>query len=314
MRWLFVLLIVLAPVSGARALLAPKLVTPETVTDSKAGEWKRPVLLGSWNLQWFPGKNPKNVTAGDEAGQVAGARSVLRLAHPDIFFTCEIRSLEALGRLAPEYPNRACTLIPRPPEENPELPNQGLALASRYAWKEIWALDFSALPDTPDRPHRGILGVEFAWNPGHRLTLYGVHLKSNRGSAESSRWRRERAVDYLFWDWQRRKLDPARDCIIIAGDFNTSVINPVFEKEQSLRRLLQSGFVDAAEGLPEAERVTVPARSGYVYPAVDFDHILVSAALKKELGGKVPGVRILPTSTSISDHRPLFFKLDMKRP
>ena len=147
---------------------------------------------------------------------------------------------------------------------------------------------------------------------GHKLTLYGVHLKSNRGGADSSRLRRERAVDYLFWDWKRRGLDPSVEYILIMGDFNTSVLNPVFEKEQTLRRLMKAGFKDAAEGLPVSACFTVPTRPGGRFPPVDFDHILVSSPLAHALRDKPPWIKILPTSSAISDHYPLFITIDTR--
>ncbi|MDR1305216.1 MAG: endonuclease/exonuclease/phosphatase family protein [Verrucomicrobiales bacterium] len=298
-------------VCHAWALLPPRIVVPPNETGpAAAADRDRPVIIGCWNLEWFPGRDPRGTDPRRAREQVAGVRQVLAAQRPAVLFACEVRGLAELRHFKRDYPFRACTEFPRPAGDEQSLPNQGLAILSRRPWTEIWALDFSGLPAAPNRPARGLLGVKFAPRGRPPLTLYGVHLKSNFGDPAANRAKRAAAIDYLEWDWQRRGLDPARDRIVILGDFNSSVHDPVFARDQTLRRLFALGFTDAADGLPADRRVTIPA-SGEGYPDNDFDHILVSPALRALTVTPPPWVTIVPVPFTVSDHYPLFLDADV---
>ena len=83
---------------------------------------------------------------------------------------------------------------------------------------------------------------------------------------------------------------------VVAGDFNTALEDPRFAEEGTLRILLDAGFRDAFEGIPESERPTLPAND--FYPAATFDHILVR-------GLPPPLARSVGADIRTSDHRPL---------
>ena len=148
------------------------------------------------------------------------------------------------------------------------------------------------------------------------MTVYTVHLKSNRGGREASALRRERAMEYLRKDWEKRGLDPQKDRILIGGDFNCSLRNPEFAEEKTIRGLLQEGWVSAAAEIPWPEAATVKPDPEGKFPAADFDYILISpgwaALLRTEAprgrsyagfkagvvqGGKIP-----------SDHYPVWIR------
>jgi endonuclease/exonuclease/phosphatase family metal-dependent hydrolase len=293
----------------AWALLPPKIVIPPNNIQKNAANSHAPVTIGCWNMEWFPGRNPHHPNEHYTQIQINGVKDILNQQNPTIFFACEIRSLDALKKLQLDYPYLACTNFPRPADDPVKLPNQGLAVLSRYPWQEIWALDFSDLPPALNRPPRGILGVKLTLPNNQTLTIYCVHLKSNLGDPTANRAKRESAIDYLEWDWQRRGLDPSRDHLIILGDFNTSVYDPTFTQEQTLRRLLKLGFHDAADGMTEDQRITIPA-DNKGYPDNDFDHILLSKSLCSQLASKPPWVKIVHVPFTISDHYPLFMNTD----
>jgi endonuclease/exonuclease/phosphatase family metal-dependent hydrolase len=282
----------LAASAGVRVVEVP---VPEPVRALPDGE----VRVAAWNVQWFPGGHPTRATKPGTERQVAAAAAEVAAVNPDIFLAFEIREVAALKRLVPSRKFYTCTSIPRPPDENPDLPNQGLALASRVPPRACWVLDFSGLPQTPDRPVRGILGAEFAASAG-RLVVYGVHLKSNRGDPRTNRLRRERAVEALMADWVARGLDPQRDRILVMGDFNTSPEDPQFEGERTLKLLESSGFIRASQGRPRHEGFTVSGSGGF--PPNDFDHILVSPALALRMDGPPPWGQVRPFVPAASDH------------
>jgi endonuclease/exonuclease/phosphatase family metal-dependent hydrolase len=291
----------------AFALVPPKISTPETAVpqDTATVEAGSAFVLGSWNMEWFPGHSPK---VEKSQKQIDAVKKVLDEENPSIFMCYEIRGLGALKLLQLDYPYMACTNIPRVAEAAQQstgaLPMQEIGLLSKVPWKEVWTLDFSELPEAPERPPRGVLGVLFVLPNGRQLTVYGVHLKSNRGDAETDRMERESAIDYIEWDWQRRQLDPAKDNIVIMGDFNTSPNDPKFAEEKTIRRLLSAGFVNAAQGLLVEQRVTLPGKGKY--PDNDFDHILISPSLRALMAGDPPWLKIVKAPEAASDHNALF--------
>jgi endonuclease/exonuclease/phosphatase family metal-dependent hydrolase len=290
---------------SAFAIIPPKVVIPPHESGQAAASPEVSVSIGCWNMEWFPGRNPRNPDEHFTQLQIDGVRKILAEQNPDIFFACEVRSLADLKKLRLNYPYLACTNFPAPANDDKNLPNQGLAILSRYPWREIWALDFGALPAAPNRPSRGILGAAFTLPNQQTLTIYAVHLKSNFGDPAANRAKRESAVDYLEWDWQRRGLDPGRDHLVILGDFNSSAHDPVFAQDQTLRRLFKLGFTDAADGLTPDRRITIPANNEG-YPDNDFDHILISKSLRSRLASPPPWVKIIPVPFTVSDHYPLF--------
>lgn len=260
----------------------------------------RPVSVAAWNVAWFPGMHPTEPTRKGTERQKAAAAAEVAAVDPDILIGLEIRDEAALRLLAPGRKFYHCTHIPRPPDENPGLPNQGLALAARVAPRACWVLDFSGLPQTPDRPVRGILGAEFAAADGSRLVVYGVHLKSNRGHAATNRLRRERAIEALMKDWVRRGFDPTRDRIVVLGDFNTSPHDPQFDGERTLDLLERAGLVRASRGMKRESAMTV-AGSGW-FPPNDFDHIFLSPAQAARMSRPPPWLEVRPFVPEASDH------------
>ena len=131
----------------------------------------------------------------------------------------EVLDAGALRRSIRELPWQAVTRFDRAEDEEKTLPPQNLALCSRVPWQEAWEVNFEKLPLTLDRPVRGFLGVEWKTQRQGSWTAYVVHLKSNRGGREVTSKRRERAIEYLRQDWQRRGLMPDTDAIAVGGDF-----------------------------------------------------------------------------------------------
>jgi endonuclease/exonuclease/phosphatase family metal-dependent hydrolase len=287
----------------ALAFLEPNVVT---VPHEVAGMTKplTNIRVMAWNIQWFPGRKPRAALPKEEEKQIRAINKILNQEKPALFFASEVRSLAHLQKLKPGSAplSWACTQIPRTEEEGQDMYNQGLALISQVPWKRVWALDFSDLAAGYDRPYRGILGAEFPLTQNRSLYLYGVHLKSNRGNPASARMRRERAMEYLRWDWNRLGLNPKKNLILLVGDFNTSLNMSAYREEQTLRSLLDFGFIDGAEGTPSHKRMTLPASKDGRYPPADFDQMLLSPALADLMPGGKPWANVVPTPSAASDH------------
>lgn len=266
-----------------------------------------PESFASWNMQWFPGNRPKPSEAGRKWHEHE-AEKIFRKLDVDLLLVQEVVDREALGRVSEEYPWRVVTNFQRAGDEDGDLPVQNLAILSKVPIRDSWEVGFHTLPLTPDRPVRGFLGARLGTKKSG-MTVYTVHLKSNRGGRETSALRRERAMEYLRKDWQKKGLDPQKDRILVAGDFNCSLRNPEFGKEQTIRGLLKEGWVSATEGIPWPEAATVKPDPEGKYPASDFDHILLSPGWTKEVEGAGWKAGVMRDPAVPSDHDPVWMRL-----
>jgi endonuclease/exonuclease/phosphatase family metal-dependent hydrolase len=267
-----------------------------------------PTSWFTWNLEWFPGRTPGS-DRKNQQDHIRKVRALLREISPDVAIFQEVVSAPALSVAASDYPWRAVTHFQRATDEDEKLPPQNIALVSRKPWKEVWELDFHQLPVSEERPVRGFIGAEFIDPAGQRLTVYGIHLKSNRGGREASAKRREKAVGYLRWDWRRRNLDPREEAILIAGDFNCSLKNPEFAQEKTLRGLLKEGWISVTQEMAWPQGATVRENRLAKYPPADFDHILLSPGWIKIYGRYGKDVRVFQNKDVPSDHFPLWMKV-----
>ena len=262
-----------------------------------------PKSVATWNLQWFPGNRPEPSVAGRTRHEREAGKFIRKL-NADLLLVQEVVDSGALARATREYPWRVVSNFQRAGDEDADLPVQNVAILSRVPIRESWEVSFHSLPLTPDRPVRGFLGARLGTKK-NGMTVYTVHLKSNRGGREAAAKRRERAMEYLRRDWQRRGLNPEKDRILIAGDFNCSLRNPEFAGERTIKGLLKKGWISATEGIPWPESATVKPDPEGKFPAADFDHILLSPAWTKAMERGRWKVEISQNSKVPSDHYPV---------
>lgn len=279
-----------------------------------------PESVMTWNLQWFPGNRPEATDSGRRWHE-REAGKLIRKLDVDLLLVQEVVDREALVRVAKQYPWRVVSNFQRAGDADPELPVQNVAILSQVPIRESWEVGFHTLPLTSDRPVRGFLGARLGTKK-NGMTVYTVHLKSNRGGREASALRRERAMDYLRKDWEKRGLDPGKDRILVAGDFNCSLRNPEFAEERTIRSLLKEGWVSATEGIAWPEAATVRPDPERRFPAADFDHILLSPAWTKAVEGgrwkagvnvnvneKLFKVEVVQNKKMPSDHYPVVLRI-----
>jgi len=265
-----------------------------------------PASVATWNLQWFPGNRPAP-SPSERAGHEAETEKVFRNLDSDLLLVQEVVDREALGRVGREYPWRVVSSFQRAADEDSDLPVQNVAILSKVPIRESWEVGFHALPITPDRPVRGFLGARLGTKK-NGITVYTLHLKSNRGGREASAKRREKAMEYLRKDWEQRGLDPGKDAILVAGDFNCSLRNPEFAEERTIRGLLQEGWISATAEIPWPQAATVRPDPEGKYPASDFDHILLSPGWGKMVERGRWKAGILQGSKVPSDHWPVWLR------
>jgi len=267
-----------------------------------------PESVATWNLQWFPGTRPEPTDSSRRWHQREVGRVIGELG-ADLLVVQEVVDREALARVAKDYPWRVVSNFQRAGDEDAELPVQNVAILSKVPIRESWEVGFHNLPLTPDRPVRGFLAARLGTKK-NGLTVYTVHLKSNRGGREASAPRRERAMDYLRKDWEKRGLNPEKDWILVAGDFNCSLRNPEFAKEKTIRGLLKEGWVSATDGVPWPEAATVKPDLEGKFPGADFDHILLSPGWAKAVKGDRWKVEVVQSLKVPSDHYPVVLRMD----
>jgi len=267
-----------------------------------------PESVATWNLQWFPGNRPEPTVLGRNWHE----REVARVIHElgaDLLLVQEVVDREALAGVAKDYPWRVVSNFQRAGDEDANLPVQNVAILSKVPIRESWEVGFHNLPLTPDRPVRGFLVARLGTKK-HGMVVYTVHLKSNRGGREASALRRERAMDYLRKDWEKRGLDPEKDRILVAGDFNCSLRNPEFVKEQTIRGLLKKRWISATEKIPWPEAATTKPDPTGKYPASDFDHIILSPGWVKGVEGDRWKVEVIQNPKVPSDHYSVVFRME----
>ena len=292
----------LALALGVAAAVASYFVPPRD--DPSA----RGLVVDSWNMEWFPSGYLEPQPPKVEAKRIeAAARAIRRAGVPDVLLAQEIRdraTCDALVRAIgdPAFRPVVCTGFMNNPT-NVSL--QQLAVFSRHpcvtnGWDAWTSRDFVY-------PPRG-----YAWavlrTPLGPVAFFDVHLKSNfvpedQDEARQSvlnRLKRQLAAEQVLDRIVRMLADGVAGerlaGVVLAGDFNTSAEDPRFWKETTLRQVLGTGLRDAFEGIPEADRPTLPAND--FYPAATFDHLFYG-------GLPAPAYRTVLPHTSVSDHSPV---------
>ena len=267
----------------------------------------RQVSVAFWNVQWFPGHKP-GAGARAQNNHVALVLPVVQRLDPDVLGLEECGDALAAHRLTDNLPGfrvDACTEFTRPPNDEPS--RQQVVLCSRLpllaaGWERFRA-DAHGLV-----PRRGFAFAAYQASPGEVLLVYGLHLKSNvedepGGGATNTAMREEsmrqvlrhqRAETAACAKWGRVRL------AVVGGDMNTSLDDPRFEGETTLRTLLSAdgGFLWAWQGIPEPLRLSMPG--GGPYPPACFDHIFY-----KGEGVRLVNAVVEPTARNVSDHHPV---------
>lgn len=289
-------------VAAAAAALAAWFVPPGDDPAAKG------LVVDCWNMEWFPSGYLEPQAPSVEARRIRkAARAIRKRGVPDVLLVQEIRdaaTCEALAREIGEEGFRpvVCSDFSYGPT-NPCL--QQLAVFSRLpcrtnGWETWTSRDFVY-------PPRG-----YAWavleTPFGPVAFFDVHLKSNfvpegqdeRRQAVLNRLKRELSAEQVLARLARFAAEGdgigKLAGIVLAGDFNTAAEDPRFAEESTLRQVLASGLRDVFEGIPEADRPTLPAND--FYPDATFDHMFSG-------GLPAPAFRTVLPGSAISDHRPI---------
>lgn len=251
----------------------------------------------SWNLEWFPGRFPE-AGPDQQKEHMAVAKEALTILKPDVFLAQEVRDWAAMVDLVSVAPGLQVQVVStfgdRP---------QNQAIASRLEADSAWSAPWKY---GPANPPRGYSFAALSLPEGRYLLCYSLHLKSNLGELRSNvAMRHESSRQLLQHVAEMLKLYGKRGpCgVVVAGDMNTSLDDPKFEPDASVRALIAAGFHWAHEGVPFAKRTTIPADDNF--PDNCFDHILTLG-----LGRPTAFVKAFP---KISDHNPVVVDIDLAK-
>jgi len=328
------LLFISAETATAKYTGSPRIETPFTFSNENEKPPQNPesIRICNWNIEWFPAGR-RAMQEINVNYQVAAAAGILNEIQPDILLTQEIRNMPALRLLnrnlnPPGMSHLALSLFYKEntaeEQEKQKRSGQECAVLSRYPWSSIREIDFGTFEGST-RPARGWLYAQFVIGD-HTIHIYNGHLKSNFGAnnpqeRERNIAKRAAAIEELKRDLDSQNLDPYRDKIILAGDFNTDFFSKDFADEKIFEDLNDLGFSQTFTLASTEARVTIPAKVGEPWPSSTFDYIFLSSGWKlddatakvlQKGASKRKNVYGGDEAGLASDHYPVYIDLPLK--
>ena len=257
-----------------------------------AGAGAEQVKLVSWNVEWFPGREPE-ASQAQQRTHIQEVRHALQQLNPDVLVLVEVRDAAAVEQAIRGVNGLRLNTISRFAGRP-----QQVAICSRYPAVRAGAANFVRFMVGPPR---GFTFAELRMPDETSLQVVGLHLKSNRGMRTVNRTLREVSAWQLDTFLRHLGTDPARPTgIALAGDLNTSLDEYRFRRDHSLRYLRGLGYYwPFAPLTPEARKTWT---GDAAEPVVQFDHFLL-----RNLGTPVAGVVDVGPA---SDHRPIVVTVD----
>ncbi len=213
---------------------------------------------------------------------------------------CEMLTKEASAAYTNDLQVDSCTVFPTyidaavPAHQNAIISHANAIASGWQEWEEKDGI----------KPPRGFVWAIYELNDIVLMTI-GVHLKSNYISDDEpdpeaaplrNRAMRELSTKQLveFCRTMQQKDHYGRKItdIIIGGDFNTSVFDKNYDGEKTIPTLLEAGFKDCHEGVPNRNTMGASKK----YPATCFDYLF-------HLGNAEILSPVVAKDTKISDHR-----------
>tara|TARA_R110002096_G_scaffold273422_6_gene467252 strand:- start:2419 stop:3273 length:855 start_codon:yes stop_codon:yes gene_type:complete len=257
--------------------------------------------LTTWNLEWFPGRNPAPDFA-HEAIQISQVHEELEQLAPDILLLQEVRDAESAELAVRILPGMKVQVVSDFPGQFGN--GQQLVIASKTDPIESGTVSF---PRFRGDPPRGFVFARYQLGDG-QLLVYNVHLKSNNGGIAENIPKREIAIRRFLAHCEKmkeraRKAGSGDLTIILGGDYNSDPSDPRFAAEKSTALLNDAGFRWALRDLAPKDRVTWPGNG--TYPDACLDHFFYVPSKQIEI--LEPKVHF--GTERVSDHRAVSLKL-----
>jgi endonuclease/exonuclease/phosphatase (EEP) superfamily protein YafD len=261
----------------------------------------RSLTVAFWNIQWFPGRRT-SPSKGEEISQINSVHNDIKKLEADIVGMEEVCDFASAGVAVQPLPGFKVDVCANFPPREGQTETQQVAIASRLQSLSAWAEEWKAGPVTPPR---GFAFAAYQIAPKQLALVYAVHLKSNRGDPKENVSMRQESIRQL--QSHREAMEKAYGHLgsitwIVGGDFNTSLDDPHYAQETTLRSLMESGFAWGWQNLQPSARLTLPANKAF--PAASFDHIFYR-------GAKLRKASVANTSPLSSDHRAIVATFDL---
>ena len=222
---------------------------------------------------------------------------------PDVIGMEEVRNFQMAELAVQPLPGMKVDVCANFPPREGQNEAQEVAIASRLqplsAWVEEWK------PAGIATPPRGFAFAAYQLKPQRVLLVYCVHFKSNRGEVGEDIVIREEASRQLLShiEAMKRAYEPLGQIAwLIGGDFNTSLDDPRFAAEITLRNLLKNGFAWIWQDVSPHKRMTLHGDKNF--PPASFDHMFYR-------GMTLRNAQVISTPRKASDHKPIVAVFDL---
>ena len=272
-----------------------------------------PLKLLSWNIEWFPGGNPKPKEA-EKTKQTKLVEEQLAAIQPDIFLAQEITDEIAFEKVVSAMPGKLsvhiCSRFVN--QESNDLAPQQVAIASNLKADSAFFENFKSNPDLI-HPPRGFAFAALEHPDGGLNMAYSVHLKSNRGSETAegelsvANMRAESVRQILSHKADMEKRYAGRKIMgwLVGGDFNTNH-DGQFPKCTALADLVKGGFSNTWDKTPKEERLTWFTNPfAPQFKPTTFDYVMT-------IGFKETQAKTIPVPREASDHNAVLLMLEAK--
>jgi endonuclease/exonuclease/phosphatase family metal-dependent hydrolase len=260
------------------------------------------MTVAFWNIEWFPGRGPEPAK-GAEISQTNAVHLEMNKLDADIIGMEEVRDFASAALAVQPLKGFKVDVCANFPAREGQGHAQEVAIASRLQPLSAWAENWKSTG--PLTPPRGFAFAAYQVAPRQLALVYAVHLKSNIGEVSDNVPVRQESIRQL-----RSHIDAMEKAYsgvgsitwIIGGDFNTSMDDPQFAQETSLRDLMAAGFSWGWQNAKPFERLTWPGAGKF--PPASFDHIFFKNARLRQS-------RVLNTSPQASDHHAITTTLEL---
>lgn len=252
-----------------------------------------------WNLEWFPGHRPES-TDQEKKLHIATIQPEIEKLAPDVIGFSEVADWAAVAAACERVPGLQVNVVSAYRDKDGSVIKQQTAVASKYpcigAWYEPWKANASGFA-----PRRGFAFAALQPAPDKILLVYSLHLKSNRrpeaGEPPNEKTREESCKQLLAHvkAMQAAYGKLGKVAVLIGGDMNTSLDDPRFGAERTLRDIVSAGYTWPLAMLEPRNRFTMPGHGRF--PPTTFDHIFHTGPVK------TVSVKIGDTGPECSDHR-----------
>lgn len=285
-----------------------------SITARAEDEAPAPVRMMAWNLRNYLAMERKVdgesvPDAGKPEKEIAAVVATIAEAKPDILGVCELGDATYLDDLQKRLKSAGIDLPHTELVTCADGWNRNLGLLSRFPIVAKGSReDLTYMIGQTRLPmQRGILDVTVAPNPGYRLRLIGLHLKSKRDVPEADQNDMRRNEAHLAREHINAilKAEPGAN-LIVYGDFNDT-------PDQPAPRTVRGQF--GAEGYLSDLR---PKDAGglkwtHYWAFADtyarLDYLLASDGVEPEIIRDSARIPVREDWETASDHRPLIFEL-----